>query len=67
MVNRGWIPRDLHNLGFDRELVETRTVRGVLYRGDPVTRESKKNIPTGHKFWSVRPEEMQIFMNFGNE
>ena len=48
LVNRGWVPRDLKNLGIEKGNANLYTVQGVLYRGDPVTRETKNNIPISH-------------------
>lgn len=66
LVNRGWVPRDLREIRLDYETSRF-TVQGILYRGDVSTRESKKNVPIHHAFWSAKPEELSVFMNYANE
>ena len=66
LVNRGWVPKDLHQIRYDEES-NTAIVQGVLYRGDPDTKYSRQNTPYMMKYYSVRPDEMALLANFPNE
>jgi len=66
LVNRGWAPWDLHNLGNDK-IADFTKVEGVLYQGDPKTRDSKKNTPILQELFSTHPEEIALLTNLPNE
>ena len=66
LVNRGWVPWDLHLLGGDK-IVDITKIQGVLYQGDTKTRESKKNTPILNELFSAYPEELALLMNLPNE
>jgi len=42
-------------------------VKGVLYRGDEKTIESKKNSPLLNEYWTVLPEELAVAFRLRNE
>lgn len=66
LVNRGWLASDLQNMKLDKN-TGMGNIYGVLYRGDPNTKDSKKNLPIYDQFYSVRPEELSILYQLPNE
>ena len=66
LVNRGWIPWDLRFTRYDTA-VDVSKVEGVLYKGDPKTKDNKKNVPVQHSFWWTYPEEMAALLKMPNE
>ena len=55
LVNRGWMPKDLHKFNYDKNQEQT-IVRGILYRGDPHTKYSEDNIPLFNSYRTAWPE-----------
>ena len=66
LVNRGWLPWDLHSFRYDRE-ADSSVVTGVLYRGDAKTKYSKPNQPVHNRYHSVYPEQMAVMNQLTNE
>ena len=55
LVNRGWLPADLHDYRYDKE-PDRMEARGVLYRGDPKNKYSKANVPLHAQWFNTWPE-----------
>ncbi len=65
-VNRGWVPKDLKELRYDRGNNQT-SITGVLYRGDAKTKYSPFNQPLYADYKNAYPEELAVVFQLGNE
>jgi cytochrome oxidase assembly protein ShyY1 len=67
LVNRGWIPDDkkgkyehwIHSTG-------PISIKGLIYKGDESHKYSKPNDFAGGKFYTLKPEEISVFMKLDN-
>ena len=60
LVNRGWVPEDLRQQRLHYYNNSMGTIKGVLYRGEALTKYSVPNSPTVSLYTSVRPEDISL-------
>lgn len=66
LVNRGFVPMDLKDQRLHYTNDTMGTIRGILYRGDSLTKYSKPNSPTIGNYHTVRPEEAALISQLPN-
>lgn len=67
LVNRGWVPSDLKDQRLHYMTDTMGTVRGVLYRGDALTKYSKPNSPVIGDYYTVRPLDFSLLTQLPNQ
>ncbi len=66
LVNRGWVPLDLHGMKMTYTGVGAGTIVGLLYRGDAKTKYSLPNEPIIDRFTTVEPSDFALLAKMNN-